>query len=426
MRSPTAGTNTTAVGRPAAPLRVAFVMEQALGHVAYTKTLQAMYAQQPAIVPTWVLVPYERQGLLGRLPAIGSNWTVRGSLRGAAGLLRNWPPGGMDAALFHTQTVALLSPLLGWRIPVIVSLDATPRNFDSVGRFYAHGAGGSRAESAKRRIHRLVYAHAAALTTWSQWAKDSLVDDYDVDPGKVTVIAPGVDLDVFGAIGAQRAAGADPRTQVLFVGGDFARKGGPELLACMRNGLAAHCQLHVVTRQAVPKTPGVTVYTDLGPNDPRLLALYRSADIFALPTHADCLAVVLGEAMAAGLPIVTTAVGAQAEAVSDGRSGVLVPDGDVDALGAALQRLATDPALRVRMGREGRRIAEQRFDARVNARRLVDVIAEGIDRWQRARCADAHGSRKWAVGGSDHRWSTGAPPHFPLPTAPSRDQGATT
>jgi glycosyltransferase involved in cell wall biosynthesis len=59
-----------------------------------------------------------------------------------------------------------------------------------------------------------------------------------------------------------------------------------------------------------------------------------------------------------------------------------VCDGDRQALGAAIARLASDPALRLRMGREGRRTAEARFDARKNAGRLARAIADGVDHWR--------------------------------------------
>ena len=61
---------------------------------------------------------------------------------------------------------------------------------------------------------------------------------------------------------------------------------------------------------------------------------------------ADCLAIVLSEAGAAGLPLVTTDVGAISELVRPEQTGLLVPPGDDVALTAALDRLASDPALR--------------------------------------------------------------------------------
>jgi glycosyltransferase involved in cell wall biosynthesis len=351
-------------------------MEQALGHVAYTKNLQTAFAHGRRIAPVWLPVPSSG----GPLDRIG-NWTVRGSLRAQRVLQKHGGPSRFDALFYNTQTVALLSPLAARRTPLIISLDATPLNFDSVGAAYAHQPrADSRAERVKRALYRRVFHSASALTTWSEWAKDSLRDDYGVDPDLVTVVPPGTDLELFPFGTETRAAEPGRKVRLLFVGGDFERKGGQDLLAAMRGGLAETCELDVVTKAPVPETPAVRVHSDLGPNDPRLVALYRDADVFVLPTYADCLAVVLGEAMAAGLPIVTTNVAAQPEAVRDGVSGMIITPGDVDALGRSLRTLASDAELRQRMGREGRAIAEARFDTRKNAERLARVIEDGIAR----------------------------------------------
>ena len=67
------------------------------------------------------------------------------------------------------------------------------------------------------------------------------------------------------------------------------------------------------------------------------------------------------EAMRAGLPVVSSAVGGIAESVLDGESGFVVPQGDVDALRERLKQLLIDPGLRARMGRSGRERYEQHF-----------------------------------------------------------------
>jgi glycosyltransferase involved in cell wall biosynthesis len=68
------------------------------------------------------------------------------------------------------------------------------------------------------------------------------------------------------------------------------------------------------------------------------------------------------EAMAAGLPVVASAVGGIPEIVVDGETGLIVPPRDPDALAAALRRLLDDPELRRRMGDAGRARAEEHFD----------------------------------------------------------------
>lgn len=375
------------VGRPTPGRRprVAFLMEQALGHVTYTRNLQAAYARSDRVDPRWLPVPFPRAGLIDRLPVLGTNWTLRASRRACAALLGARGQ-RLDAVVYHTQTLALSAPLTARYLPVILSLDATPRGFDTVGAHYQHRARPNAAgERLKHALHRRIARSASALTTWSQWASDSLQTEYGVAAERITVIPPGVDLGLFPARRATPPVQPDRRTRLLFVGGDFARKGGPLLLEAMRGGLAQQCRLDIVTSSALADAPGTTVHTGLGPNDPRLLALYRDADIFVLPTYADCLAVVLAEAMAAGLPIVTTNVAAQPEAVRDGESGIIIPPGDGASLATAVRRLVDDPELCLRFGRTGRTIAERRFDARRNADRLLDVVQSGIDRWRSER-----------------------------------------
>ncbi len=100
----------------------------------------------------------------------------------------------------------------------------------------------------------------------------------------------------------------------------------------------------------------------LGPKPgEELAALYRNASFFVLSSNEEGLGIVILEAMASGLPVVSTACGGPATAVSEGETGLLTPIGDAQALAAAMEKLVREPALRERMGREGRRVAEERF-----------------------------------------------------------------
>jgi glycosyltransferase involved in cell wall biosynthesis len=376
---------TSETGRDGA-LRVAFLMEQALGHVTYSKNLQAAFEREDRMSPTFIPVPFQCDGPLDRLPITRTNWTLRGSLRALRALEHHGGANSFDAIFVHTQTVALSTPLIQLRVPVIVSLDATPANFDSIGLHYQHRLGLPVVERGKRWVYERVFQGAAAITVWSQWAKDSLRDDYGTDPNKVSVIPPGLNSGLFApARKRENAALARRRVRILFVGADFERKGGPELVACMRGAIAQKCEFDLVTAASVEDAPNIHVHRGLGSNDPALLDLYRRADIFVLPTHADCLAVAVTEAMAAGLPVIATAVGALPEIVKDGRTGLIVPTGDVEALNSAILRLAENEDLRRSMGDEGYRLAESRFDARKNAGHLVDVIERGMRVWRRQK-----------------------------------------
>ena len=175
---------------------------------------------------------------------------------------------------------------------------------------------------------------------------------------------------------------------MLFVGGDLERKGGFVLLDAVRRlrdaGVAI--ELDLVTRDEVPDQEGVRAHHGLTPNSPPLIELYHRADVFCLPTMGDCLPMVLSEAGAVGLPLVSTDVGAISEIVRDGETGLLVPVDDAGALAAALHRLADDPDVRRRMGEAARQLVREQFDAGANARTLVALLLDiAVARRQAAR-----------------------------------------
>jgi glycosyltransferase involved in cell wall biosynthesis len=118
---------------------------------------------------------------------------------------------------------------------------------------------------------------------------------------------------------------------------------------------------------------------------PELLRLYEEATVLALACRVaddgdrDGIPNVLVEAMAAGLPVVTTAVSGIPELVRDGENGLLVPPSDPVALAEALARVAHDPALRERLAGEGPVTVSRDFDALTNARRMASLL-EGAAR----------------------------------------------
>ncbi len=111
-----------------------------------------------------------------------------------------------------------------------------------------------------------------------------------------------------------------------------------------------------------------------------LLALYAEADVFALACRVvedgdrDGIPNVLVEAMAAGLPVVSTTVSGIPELVADGVNGLLVGPNDPDALADALLALAKDPQLHARVAAAGRRTVAERFDGDALAAELIDVF----------------------------------------------------
>ena len=104
----------------------------------------------------------------------------------------------------------------------------------------------------------------------------------------------------------------------------------------------------------------------------------READLFVLPSHAEGQAMSLLEAMAHGLAVVTTPVGAHLETVQDGVEALLVPPGDGEALGTALARLIDDGALRAWLGAAARARYRASFTADHYAAGLAAIHARAL------------------------------------------------
>jgi sugar transferase (PEP-CTERM/EpsH1 system associated) len=89
--------------------------------------------------------------------------------------------------------------------------------------------------------------------------------------------------------------------------------------------------------------------------------IMRALDCFVLPSLAEGISNTVLEAMASGLPVIATDVGGNADLVSHGDTGVIVPAGDPDALAQALQQMVAAPHTAAAMGRRGRELAQSRF-----------------------------------------------------------------
>lgn len=112
----------------------------------------------------------------------------------------------------------------------------------------------------------------------------------------------------------------------------------------------------------------------------RLYAEYQSADVFCLPCRVldngdrDGLPNVLMEAMACGLPVITTAVCGIPEIIKDGQNGTLIPPDDAEALANAIQRISSDRMLARNLGRAGRLTVLERFNGENTALELASLF----------------------------------------------------
>ncbi|MGH7485718.1 MAG: glycosyltransferase family 4 protein [bacterium] len=355
----------------ASRMRIGFVMEQVLGHVTWYRNLRGAVTDLGSIDARWVETRlFDPNGVIEKIPGIPpyARAGVRGLLDVRRGL-RGWP---CDVLVFNTQKPAIFCQWQTSRTPTMLLTDVTPIQYDRMACLYDHQVDENPVvRIAKHQANVLNFRLAAALVPCSTWAADSMIRDYGMPPEKVHVIPIGLDTKRW----CPRAPRQMPdRVRLLFVGGHFERKGGRLLLEVFHSlGLHDRAELHVVTRDAVEPVPGLVVHRGLENDSAELLQLYQSADAFVLPTLADCFSNASLEAMAVGLPVITTAVGGIPDIVEHRKTGYLLAAGHRRDLAAALLRVVDNAPLRAMMGAAGRQRAVRRFDARTQAAKILQL-----------------------------------------------------
>lgn len=214
---------------------------------------------------------------------------------------------------------------------------------------------------------RAALVHARAVVVTGESTVPILTRDYDVARERIVVISPGTDRpqrvkprrEVDGAVGLLSVGSIIPRKGyeiliealsglkdlpwVLTIAGDAGR----DLEASLR----LQAMIEAFALQERVAVLGAV-------NDVRLAELYASADVFVLASLFEGYGMVFGEAIAQGLPIVATEVGA-AHALVPADAGILVAPGDADALREALRRVIADAGLRMTMMEAARKAALQ-------------------------------------------------------------------
>jgi glycosyltransferase involved in cell wall biosynthesis len=242
-------------------------------------------------------------------------------------------------------------------------------------------------QRALRHAERALGLVSKAVICDGEDVRRQLVDEQGLSPRNVITIHNGVDTELYGrprdAATARQALGLAPDAPVV---GTVARlqpvKDQSSLLAAFAAVAMALPQARLVVVGDGPQRPILQAQAMTPGLVGRVLFLGRRADVaeilpafdvFALSSVSEGLPLTLLEAMAAGLPCVSTAVGAVPEAVVPESTGLLVPARDSRALASAMLRLLRDPGLARAMGQAGQKRARELFDLKVMTRRYQDL-----------------------------------------------------
>jgi glycosyltransferase involved in cell wall biosynthesis len=363
---------------PARTYRFGFVLSTAAGNLTRYLNLRKYAELDPEVECVWAPNPgdLDPDPFRPLSPALRKRLVAMRLARPALRQLSR-----LDAIMFHGFEPYAFTALrsLVARRPLLVWSRDDPPTADP--RFWEHyGVLGRSTRRARLRwaIDAWCARRAALLFPFSRWAAEGLVAGCHVPREKVHLLHVGVDLQLWPHARVDAGGGGHPR--ILFVGGDFARKGGDLLLDVFERRFAGGAELHLVTNQPPPSLPArVFVHAGLVPNDPRLRPLYAEADLFVLPTRADFSPNVILEAMATGIPVIASRLCGIPDMVHDGETGFLVPPDDGAALAERIETLLRDPEMRRRMGVQGRALAEREFSAAVNVPRILALMKSAVD-----------------------------------------------
>jgi starch synthase len=218
------------------------------------------------------------------------------------------------------------------------------------------------------------YALADAILCPSHFVKDSFVSEgFSAD--RVFVVPYGLSLP------ATESPAQAPREtfRVLYVGQISVRKGLRYLFEAFERLRHPNKELVIVgpfsKQTGIENLPPPKGTRFLGVLKGEALArAYREASVFVLPTVEEGLALVIGEALSFGLPVVTTVNGGGVDLFQDGQEGYLVPIRSVEAIAEKMQLLADDPNLRQQMATAARARAENLHGWETAGKQLVETL----------------------------------------------------
>ncbi len=368
-----------------------FILSTLLGNKTRYDTLKKYSAREFDINFTWAPVrhyylPNETDPvamlpgpLHTRAVVIAQAWPVLRRLR------------HLDAVMVHQFEVSSLLALRASApgAPIIVNAHDNPPVIDPATYPLYPEQRNKAAWRSKLRLTNDLWAvrRAGYFLGFSPWSAN-IIERCGLNPFKVAAQHVGLDLEQW------RAPPEKPETdkvRLLFVGGDFIRKGGTKLLQVYAADLADHCTLDIVTGTKLADLPvGCRVLHGITPGSPELLDLFRQAEILILPTEADLVPWVVLEAMACGCAVIASRIGGIPDLVSED-CGILFDPTDTAELRSALLSLTSDPDRRRAMGTAGRRRIETDFDAARNVPRIFSIMKRWVD--ARRECRQGSGNK---------------------------------
>ena len=351
-------------------------------------------------------------------------------------LLRRYDPENLDLVYIHTQTAATSVLDLPKHVPTVVSIDLTWKLAFQESRYHV-----SPLLKPTLELERRIFERSDLVISFSDWAASSVIDDYGIPASKVKVVRNGVTLpppltglrhanghSANGHGGANgHASEASPNGHYLhpvshsanghgplarpngsnghsptgsnghgginadhqdgllklgFIGNGFLRKGGDLLLQVHQEHFADLAHLTLVTHDPPKGLSGlrnVEIKTEV-PWVELMTSVLPGFDLFVFPTRFDYSPYAVIEAMSAGVPVISTRVGAIPEMVEDGVGGFLIEAGSAAPLRERVSWAIDNRAQLPAMGARSRERASEYYAAERNYPQLLDTLAEVVQK----------------------------------------------
>lgn len=362
------------------PLRVLFLNSQTLGFATHSRSLEVYSDAHPDIDAVHIrLRPPASVRSLGRaFPGAARSGLDFHRVRHArlwAREMRRWfrstlPLSRFDLVHVMTQHQAIAIAAIPYptRPAMVVQLDATTEQ-------ECRDFGLSRSVRVPViRAERRVLQAASLVSCWSQWAADSVIDDYGIPAGRVMVARPAPLL--------AQVPGASERppralVRIGFIGNAWERKGGHRLLRWHQKRWKDRAELHIFGD--VPDLPaGARNVVRYGPiPHAELIDLHLPLlDLVVVPTTQDTLLLSGVEAASRGIPVVTSRLAGVAETVQHGVTGFLCDPSSDEEFIRAIETLLDDPVRRAEMGHASVEFVRSQWNADHWHRSYMDTLIE--------------------------------------------------
>lgn len=375
-------------------IRLGCIFTRILGGRTFSRVLQNRISEDGRFLPNVIYLEnddyreFPAPSFLRVSNALESAFVIKSKAKA-----RRFASDDVDGYVFQGYQLTLFFARQIAQKIAILALDETPATARAANRWWSNKSGAGVVDLPRllmawgldRLVFRRIFKRIDYFLARTEKVRSSLINDYGVDAARIELTYMPIEEQTKG----DAISTGDP-IRLLFVGADFERKGGNFLAELFDEELAESAELTIVSDD--PKfsvfegRPGARVLPSMAHED--LIKLMQGSDLLLFPSYRDALGLVICEAIASGMAVMTRDCGAQKELVNDNFNGrLMIYASSVDEWKSALKAALSDRQV-LQQWKANARIAHKElldpsvFDAKV--KRALDFLAKEIRNQERA------------------------------------------